>query len=284
MQEVFTGEWRPGRIGMIDIHTHILPFLDDGAATYSEAVEMCRLSSLQGVDAIVVTPHMSDDLFNVSPKRVFAGLKELRRRCREAGIPTTLFPGGDVHVHPDLLKKLDSQEVLTVANRGRFLLIELPQQATLRLLGPLFEGIMQSGVTPVITHPERNLSVMRRPTMLASLVETGCLVQVTAGSLLGAFGRAVKLLAWRLISWRLVHVVASDAHSVNCRPPVLGECADEVRARCGESLVDELFYVNPAKLVAGEAIPVSSPSSAGRASRRDDRTPRVESLSVGKRR
>lgn len=243
---------------IIDIHTHILPGLDDGARTVDEALRMCELYLAQGVSAVVATPHMCDPRYKVSPEAVRRGVEELSEACERRGFNLKILPGGDVRLEPELLEVLEEGRVLTLADTGKYLLLELPLQTAPRIEGLIFE-LSVRGITPILSHPERNIELWRKPRRLAEFVERGCLVQITAGSLFGGFGPAPKEAAWRFLRAGLVHAVASDAHSTGGRRPELRRTADLLASVLGEASARTLLCHNPARVIQGQPLEHPAP-------------------------
>ena len=240
-------------VSLVDIHAHVLPGLDDGPRTLNDSVRMCEMYVAQGVSTVVATPHMCDPRFAVSPRDVRRGVEELSRACLQRGLDLQILPGGDVRLEPELLEAYDRGRVLTLADTGKYLLLELPLQSAPRIEGLIFElGVR--GVTVVLSHPERNLGLARKPARLAELVNTGCLAQVTAGSFFGDFGAAVTRLAQGFLKAGLVHVVASDAHSPHARRPDLRRTRDLLAATVGEEAARDLLERNPRSIVRGEPL------------------------------
>ena len=235
----------------VDIHAHLLPGLDDGPRTMDESLRLCELYLPQGVTTVVATPHMCDPRFDVSPEAVRNSVRELSEACRQRGLSLDILPGGDIRLQPELLEVLDAGELLTINDTGKYLLLELPPQVVPRIGGLIFELAVR-GVTPILSHPERNLEFCRKPECLVDLVERGCLVQVTAGSLLGQFGPVAKRAAERFLESGMVHVVAGDAHSSRGRRPELRRAAELLMSLVGEDVTSKLLYANPAKIVRGE--------------------------------
>ncbi len=238
---------------LVDIHTHVLPGLDDGPRTMDDSLRMCELYVAQGVTTIVATPHLCDSRFKVSPEAVRRGVEELSAACSKRGLVLEILPGGDVRLEPELLEAYDRGRVLTLAETGKYLLLELPLQSAPRIEGLIFELSLR-GVSIILSHPERNLELARKPARLAELVESGCLAQVTAGSFFGGFGATVKRTAERFLKAALVHVVASDAHSPRGRRPDLRRAADFLAATAGEKVARDLLQRNPERIVRGEPL------------------------------
>ncbi len=237
---------------MVDIHAHLLPGLDDGPTSTGEALRMCELYVAEGVSTVVATPHQLDHRFNVPPVAVREAVDELSEACGRRGLELEILPGGDVRLQPELLHALEAREVLTLADAGAYLLLELPPLIVPSINGLVFELALR-GITPVLSHPERNLELWRKPHRLAELVEHGCLVQITAGSLLGAFGRPARQAAERFLKAGLVHVVATDAHAADGpRAPALKRAANRLASLAGGQTARSLLWENPKRIISTE--------------------------------
>ena len=241
---------------MIDIHIHVLPGVDDGAKDMAEAVEMCRLAFEDGCTALVAAPHMLDGMFDVPPEKALKGAAELRAELARRGLPLGVELGADVHIASDLPGLVRSGKVLTVAGKKRHLMVELPRDVLpLGLEGMLF-ALRLANVTPIITHPERNLEVQRAPDLLVPLVEEGNLVQITAGSLTGDFGDAPERCSEELVVRNLAHFVASDAHSATRRRPGMSRARRRVEELLSAAAAEEFFVLRPQRVLAGESVAV----------------------------
>lgn len=232
---------------MIDIHCHVLPGLDDGAATIEEAVDMCRSAAAAGVEMIVATPHVRDD-FPTTPEQIEHALEHVRKAV---GRVVRVLPGGEVSLS-EIRRPIDELRLFGLGGNPHALLIETPYAGWPRHLDSTFARLVAYDVVPVLAHPERNPEVQARPELIAPLVAAGAVVQVTAGSLDGGQGRRAKKCAHALLGHDLVHVVASDAHSISDRP--LG--AEVVRSAIGDGpLVRWLTVDVPRALVYGLPFP-----------------------------
>ncbi|MHB8834331.1 MAG: tyrosine-protein phosphatase [Candidatus Methylomirabilia bacterium] len=237
---------------MIDLHTHILPGLDHGPGDWDEALEMCRIAVADGITAIAATPHVSE-VFPNSPQRIEAAAADLRRRLADNGIPLTVHVGGDYHIRPDLAPP----NVLTLGGNGRYFLLEFPYQILPPRADAFIKTLLDRGLLPIVTHPERTTSLQRDWRRLEPLVKAGALVQVTAGSLLGEFGPAATAAASRFLKKGWVHLLASDAHWVHERSLRLAEgCAAAARI-VGESAARVLVDQNPGAILEGRDLPGS---------------------------
>lgn len=236
---------------MIDLHSHILPGLDDGARTIEDARTLARLAAAEGVGAIAATPHVRAD-YPTRPEEMEERVAELRRDFGEHGIPVAVLHGGEIAL--DALPGLEPDELrrFTLAQNGSYVLLEFPYRGwPLELEQRVFE-LRAAGLTPLLAHPERNADVQRRPERLAEAVNVGALVQVTAASLDGRLGRSSREAAQRLLDLRLAHVLASDAHTPDIREAGLAAAA---KAIADGRLAHYLTTVAPAAIVAGKPVP-----------------------------
>ena len=245
---------------MIDIHCHLLPGVDDGAADEETALAMCRLAAAKGTTDIVATPH-ANHKFDFSAERN----QELRRRLQEmAGPLPRIHLGCDFRLSYDNIEAALSDPSRFTINGGRHLLVEFSDQMISQGTSEVFARMGQAGLTPIITHPERNHLLRQHQSRLAVWVERGCLMQVTGQSLLGAFGSGARDAAISLIQAGLVHIIASDGHDVEKRPPVLAESHAFVVDRWGEEKARQLFLENPQAVIEGRLITPPRPKARRR--------------------
>ena len=223
---------------MIDLHSHILPGLDDGAETVEGALEMACSAVADGIQAVAATPHVRSD-YPTTPEQMEQGVESLREALREASIPLELLPGGEIAL--DVLPGLEDDELRRFGLGGNpaYLLLETPDFGwPLGLEETLFQ-LRLRGFTIVLAHPERNDEVQENPGRLERLVEVGTLVQVTAASVDGRLGPVAHKTALRLVELGLAHMLASDAHAPTRAAPRASICVQH--ATClGDSTREEV--------------------------------------------
>jgi protein-tyrosine phosphatase len=244
---------------LIELHFHCLPGIDDGPADWSEAVALCRAAADEGTGTIVATPHvLRDPWLNEDPKARDAQMSKLNALL--GGRPAIL-PGCECWFTSDMLELLEKGDAgpLTTLNRGRYLLVEFPPGDVPSRAGAAFHELGLIGVTPVVAHAERNLAFARSPARLGDLVERGAMVQVTAASLLGELGLEVQKAAVGFFEAGMLHLVASDAHSLDFRPPRLAAARDWVRRSWGDEVEAALFDLNPKAVLASQPLPFMGP-------------------------
>ncbi len=243
---------------MVDMHCHILPAIDDGAGDAVEALGMVRMALADGIGTMIATPHQLGSFADNDGKRILERVQEFQQLLEAERILLRIEPGGEVRLDPgfeagDVATRIASGELLTLANRRRHLLVDFREPIYLPLEEVLAE-LGRAGISLILAHPERNKKLLSKPEMLRPLVAAGCLLQVTAGSLLGEFGDQGQALAEWLIGERLVHFVATDAHRVKFRKPLMAEAFDRVAALAGKTVAQRLCRENPAAILAGEEI------------------------------
>lgn len=234
---------------MIDLHLHLLPGTDDGPADIEQSLAMCRQAAADGCVALVATPHQRRDEWQTAdPAPLLARLEELTARLD--GRPR-LFLGGEVRVDSELLADLERpgrSGVQTLAG-SRYLLLELDPQG----IGPdpveLTLELIRRDYVPIVAHPEVTPFLWREPDLIDRLVDAGALLQVTAMSVTGDFGRAVRDRTWSLLEEELVHFVASDAHRPDWRPPGLARAHALLSERLGLAVAQRLTVSNPLAVV-----------------------------------
>lgn len=240
---------------MIELHFHCLPGIDDGPRSWEEAVALCRDAAENGTETIVATPHvLRGDWANEDP-----GTRDdlvLQLNALLGGRPTVVA-GCEYFFSAEMLElaELGGAGPLTGLNRGRYLLVELPADASSRSAEAVFHELCLLGVTPVIAHPERHAAFRREPDALARLVRGGAVTQVTAGSLLGEFGERARTAAEEFFGRGLVALVASDAHNLDRRPPRLKAAREHVRRVWGEEAEEGIFESNPEAVLRSEPLP-----------------------------
>lgn len=255
---------------MIDTHCHLLPGLDDGAPDDAVALAMARLAVADGVTAIAATPHMREgDYLNERPK-VLEAVERFRELLAREGVPLALEPGSEVHLSARLAERVTERRILAYGDRvpgdGRpaYLLLECPYRTRpIRLEETVFE-LLLGGIVPVLAHPERIRWFQEEPARYESLVGRGVLGQMTTSSLLGTFGRKVQGLAETFVRRGLVHVLASDAHDTQYRPPLLAAGRRRWAELAGEASAEAATAGIPRALVEGRPVEVVPPRAEPR--------------------
>ena len=201
---------------MIDLHAHILPGFDDGPPTLEDSLAMLRQAAEEGVTEIVATPHVMKGSYDHTRESIAAAVKELNAAAAAAGINLPVHPGGELYLDFDLLDMVKEQRTITLG-AGRYVLLEFPAMGIPQGMDEIVFNLQINDYHPVLAHPERNVDIINKPSLLYELCYKGVLVQQNTGSLLGYFGKSVQQVAKLFLAHRLVHVVASDAHDARQR-------------------------------------------------------------------
>ena len=235
---------------MVDIHSHILPGLDDGSHSLEESVEMMEMAAEAGTTDIVATPH-ADFQFRYHPGLVRKLIDELQGAC--GGVPK-IHRGCDFHLHIDNIEDALLHPDRYTVNGLKYLLVELDDELIHTDTPRHFERLEAAGMKIIITHPERNSRLRESMDVVEQWVAQGRLMQITAQSLLGRFGPHVVAFSKQLLERGLVHFVASDAHNTHDRVPVLTGAREWVDSNYSEALGQLLFETHPRAVIEGRTI------------------------------
>ena len=233
---------------MIDLHCHILPGIDDGAPDLATSLAMARLAVADGITVTACTPHILPGVYNNSGAMIGAAVARLRVALAEAEIPLRLVAGADVHVAPELVAQLGAGSALTI-NGSRYLLLEPPHHVLPPRLEDHIFHLQTAGYVPILTHPERLSWIDAHYRLVKRLVYNGVLMQLTAGSFLGRFGRRPRYWAERMLDEGLCHVLATDAHNIDQRAPRLAETRELIARRIDATEADNLVLTRPRAII-----------------------------------
>jgi protein-tyrosine phosphatase len=247
---------------MIDIHSHILPGLDDGSRSWEMTLEMCRLAWADGITHMVCTPH-ADETYSFNRDAVRTLVAELAGRIDER---LEFSIGCDFHLSFDNIEDAIRHPRRYSIAAGAYLLVEFSDYAIPAQIREIFFRLQAAGMTAIVTHPERNPILQRTPERVLDWVSQGSLVQVTASALTGRWGDQARRTAHWLLERGAVHVLASDAHDDKHRPPILSAARDIVRDNYGEEMAHQLVEENPAAIVAGNPLAADAPRAKAPAS------------------
>lgn len=234
----------------VDIHIHLLAGLDDGPKTMEDSLEMCRIACAEGTGSVAALAHQGEGWPDNSPERIRAAAAALQTALKEAGIPLATHPSAEVMLHLDLEEGLDGNRFLTLADRGKYLLVEFPPNVALDFR-PMAEQLLDRGLTPVIAHIERYPDLFMRADAVEDLVRGGCVVQVNAASIVSPYDRPFERTLKDMLRRNLVHVVASDGHNTGRRPPLMRAAFDKVAKWAGPGTADRLFSIGGNAILNG---------------------------------
>jgi protein-tyrosine phosphatase len=243
---------------MIDLHAHILPAVDDGAQTLDEAARMCRLAAEDGCEILIATPHQRHELWENAEPGVLEG--SLLRLQASVGQRPRLLLGAEVHVDSELLPELvpfSSGSVLSLAD-SRYLLLEFDREDSVVDPEWLIHELAVCGWFPILAHPEFIPWLAEDLALVERLVERGALVQITAMSLTGEFGRPLADWTHQLMAAGIAHFVASDCHGPRWRPPGLRRAYETVARSWDDETAWRLFSENPQAVIEDRPLPAAA--------------------------
>lgn len=237
---------------MIDIHCHILPNIDDGPHDFSNFVEMADLAVSAGITHLFATPHHLNGKFENAKGKILELTHEVNYHLQKANIPLMIHPGQELRLHRDIFHTIESDEILTLDNNGKYLLLELPPMEVPTYTQEVVYELLLKGITPIIVHPERNFGFSGDLNLLYVLVQEGALTQLTSGSIIGHFGKKVRSISEKIIEHQLAHFIASDAHNIHTRGFFLREAYETITKSNG---IQQTFFFkeNAELLLSGQS-------------------------------
>jgi protein-tyrosine phosphatase len=236
---------------VVDIHSHILPEVDDGPKSWDVCVAMCRTAAADGITHMVATPH-ANDRYHYDREYLSGLVSRLRELVGEA---PRISLGCDFHLSYENVQDALANPTRYVIEGTRYLLVEfsnfsVPEQST-----DTFLKMGDCGVTPIITHPERNPILRESLQRVVEWAEQGCVIQMTGSALTGFWGERTRRAAVWLLERQAVHVLATDAHDLEKRVPILSTSRDAAAEICGEDVAEALVETNPAAIIANQPLP-----------------------------
>ncbi|WP_433745241.1 tyrosine-protein phosphatase [Falsibacillus pallidus] len=248
---------------MIDLHCHILHGVDDGPANRDASLMMAKKAAEEGIHTIIATPHHKNEKYENPKETILQEVAKMNDYLREHRIDVEILPGQEVRVNGDILQEYEEGGIVTLADRTPFILIEFPSGHVPRYAEKLLYDIQLKGLMPIIVHPERNQELIENPDILYKFVKNGAFTQVTAGSVVGKFGKKIQKFSDQLIASSLTHFVASDAHNETNRAFHLGEAYNRIKKQFGSD-IEYLFQENPYLLLEGKSIIKEIPERVGK--------------------
>ena len=238
---------------MFDIHSHILPEVDDGPKSWEAAEAMCRMAAADGIEHMVATPHSNDRYF-YDREYLSNLLQELQRRI---GDRPNLSLGCDFHLSFENMQSALQDPTRYRIGNGRYLLVEFSNFSIPAQVDEWFTKMCQAGTTPIITHPERNPILQESPQRVLQWIELGCTVQVTGSIFTGSWGARARQVAEWLLQRKGVHFLATDAHDTERRPPVLSAARRALAKQFGEPTAHALVEANPQAVMNDTPLPTA---------------------------
>lgn len=255
----------------VDIHCHCLAAVDDGPATIAESLALCQGLVNDFVTDVIATPHQ---LGRFSGCNEAAQIREavslLNEELKSNGIALTVVPGGDVRVDERICHLLEADEILTLADGGKYILLELPHEVFIDI-EPLLVELASLGIQAIISHPERHSILTKQPGVLLKWLEQSAHLQLTSASLLGEFGPIAQQAAWHFLSSGWASLVATDSHDLDGRRPCMETAFKHISVKLGETVARTVCVENPLRVLKGQNIQMIRSISTRKCS--DERVP-----------
>lgn len=238
--------------GFTDIHTHILPGVDDGAAGMPQALELVRMAWKNGTRTLFLTPHYRGK-FKESPQWLRESFSMFSQMVREELPAMNLVLGSEVHYEADMPERIQQKQVLSI-NDSQYLLLEFRGSSLRSQIIAGVSEVIRCGFIPIIAHVERYQEFLSDDSLVPEVLEKGALVQLNADSVMGQNGLRVKKFCHRMLKEQMVHFIASDAHDTRKRPPLLRDCFLRVHKKYGEEYAAQVFYHNAQAVIENQVI------------------------------
>ncbi len=247
----------PERIGKhqyVDIHCHCLPAVDDGPATMSDALDLCQALFDDDITTVIATPHQLGRFDNCNEAvQIREAVYILNEELKGNDIPLAVMPGGDIRVDERICQLLEADKILTLADGGKYILLELPHQNFIDI-EPLLIELSSLGIQTIISHPERHYILAKQPEILRKWLKHSTHLQVTTSSLLGKFGSMASETAWQFLSSGLAVLVATDSHDLNSRRPCMKAAFKRISFKLGHAIARVVCIENPLRVLKGRDI------------------------------
>lgn len=238
---------------LVDIHCHILPGIDDGSKSWETSIKLAKAAVKDGVTHAICTPHTLNGSYTNHKDDIIWLTDLYQQKLDEAKIPLTVFPGQEVRLSGDLIDALDQDDILFCDEDGTYMLLEFPSDDVPTYAQDTIFKVMQRGITPIIVHPERNKKILEEPTILQELIEQGCLVQITASSYMGTFGKKIEEISRKFIEAGQCACFASDAHDLPKRQYQYSEALKKLSKEFGSDLAQQ-YQDNARAFVNGDNV------------------------------
>ena len=238
---------------MVDIHTHIIPKIDDGSKSVEESFEIFREAYKNGFTDIILTPHYIKEYYDTNTNIREFWVKSIQDTLNKLEIPINVYVGNEIYVSEDMDKLIYNNQV-SCLNNSRYVLFELPMNSEIKYLDEIIFKIFNLDKIPIIAHPERYSFVKKDITIIKKLHEKGVLFQANYGSVLGVYGKDAKKTLERLLREGLISFIASDVHRPNSIYNNIEQSKEKIKQIIGEKKLEELMTTNPKKVILNEKI------------------------------
>ncbi len=238
---------------MIDIHTHLIPNVDDGADSLEETIKLAQAAIDEGIRHVVLTPHHNRYWVTNEKEKVLKLTKKVEKAINEADIPLTVSPGQEIRMNEEFSEDLFEDRYLSIDGKGKYYLVEFSWRVFPSFAKGYLQQMLDADIIPVIAHPERQQPFIENPNILRELIDMGCISQITATSIIGGYTEEIRQTALQMMEENLIHVIASDAHDTVARPYNLRAALTAISEKYGETYSQYLIR-NAEKIYRGNEV------------------------------
>ena len=241
----------------IDIHSHILPGVDDGSPNLETSLGLLRMAADNGTTHIIATPHVIDVSTTLTWDIIRRKVEELQKEADKQNIPITIYPGAETELNFDLLELMRKDHSAFCLAGSRYCLMEMPSLMLPPHLDDIIYELQLMDIVPVLAHPERQMQLMEKPQMLLAMLHKGCAAQSNGGSVTGVFGPRVKHNVEHLLQQNVIAFMGSDAHNLRHRNTDLKQAREKISAQWGTETATELFETRPQYILENKPLPAN---------------------------
>lgn len=236
---------------MIDIHSHIIPNVDDGARSVEETFNILKEAQEAGFTDVILTSHFLLNYYETNAQELIFWKEKLQEVLKKQGIKINLHSGMEIYITNQMEELLENKKILTLAN-SRYMLIELPLATNVKYFDYVVYYLEAKGIKPIIAHPERYKCVQKDPDIVEEYIEKGCLIQCNYGSIVNLYGREAEKTIKTLLKKNQVHFLGSDVHRENGTYLIILDAIKKIRKIIGENKINEITTINPKKILQNE--------------------------------
>ena len=244
---------------MIDLHSHILPNIDDGARNIDETLNLIKEAEEVGFEGIVATSHYMEGFYETDIPEKEVWVNVIYKKMQEQNIKTKLYLGSEIYLSENTMKLLEGGKASTI-NDTSYVLFELPLNAEPMNLYDVIYEMLQNKLVPILAHPERYSYVQQDPELVYDLIQKGVLMQANYGSIIGEYGKKAQITVERLLENNMIHLLGTDCHRQKTIYPKIPQILEELKTLVGVDKVEELSSTNPRLVLNNKRIDVKEPN------------------------
>lgn len=238
---------------MIDMHSHILPNIDDGAKNIDKSITMIKEAYEAGFTDIISTSHYIEESYNATKKEREKLIRDINKKLEAENISIKIHNGAEAYVSINLVDLIESEKLPTI-NESKYLLMELPMHSEIIYLDEIIYKLKNNGIIPIIAHPERYLYVQENPKVLQSLIDKGVLFQANYGSVIGHYGKSAKKTLKKLLKNDMIHFFGTDTHRSGSIYTQMDSILRKLERIIGKEKLYVLSKINPQRVLDNKEI------------------------------